>query len=72
MSVRLEQFDILKGVGIILVMFGHAIPNGFMHNWIYGFHLPLFFFCSGFFFKEKPLVDATVKDIKGLLIQSHG
>lgn len=68
MNKRFEQFDILKGIGIILVMFGHAIPNGYVHDWIYGFHMPLFFFCSGFFYKDKLLIEATVKDIKGLLI----
>lgn len=67
--VRLNQFDILKGIGIILVMFGHAISgSGFAHNLIYGFHMPLFFFCSGFFFKDKSLKESTIKDVKGLLI----
>lgn len=33
-----NQFDILRGIGIILVMFGHAISkSGFAHNLIYGF-----------------------------------
>ena len=42
-TIRLNQFDILKGIGIILVMFGHAIlGNGLIHNLIYGFHMPLF------------------------------
>lgn len=49
---RLNQFDILKGVGILLVMIGHAIStNSIVYNLIYGFHMPLFFFCSGFFLK---------------------
>lgn len=68
-TVRLNQFDILKGIGIILVMLGHAISGkGFAHNLIYGFHMPLFFFCSGFFFKDKSLKESTIKDVKGLLI----
>lgn len=69
MSSRLEQYDILKGIGIILVMYGHALPqSGFAHNLIYGFHMPLFFFCSGCFFKDKPIWSSTLKDIKTLLI----
>lgn len=68
-STRLYQFDTLKGIGIILVMLGHALPSyGFFHNMIYGFHMPLFFFCSGFFFKDKLLMDGIYKDTKGLLI----
>lgn len=66
---RQFQFDMLKGIGIILVMLGHAIPaDGFVHNWIYGFHMPLFFACSGFFFKDKPLWEGTLKDVKALLM----
>lgn len=69
MKQRLYQFDILKGIGIILVMIGHAVPSdGLIHHWIYGFHMPLFFVGSGFFFKDKPLVVSTIKDVKGLLI----
>lgn len=65
---RNTSFDILKGIGIILVMFGHVLPTGFVHDLIYGFHMPLFFFCSGVFFKEKQLWEATLKDLKTLMI----
>ena len=30
--------------------------------------MPLFFFCSGVFFKEKPIVSGTIKDIQTLLV----
>lgn len=44
----------LKGLGIILVVFGHSImANSLPHNFIYLFHLALFYFASGYFFKEK-------------------
>lgn len=58
-------------VGIILVVFGHS---GFeepiimeklkvVHNWIYSFHMPLFFFISGFLFaftnKDLTNIDYT-------------
>lgn len=69
MLKRIEQFDTLKGVGIILVVLGHVFPQtGFVHNLIYGFHMPLFFFCSGVFFKERPIWDSTIKDLKTLMI----
>lgn len=38
--------DILKGIGIILVVLGH-IYSGFGKSIIYLFHMPLFFFASG-------------------------
>lgn len=42
----LNQFDIHRGIGIILVMYEHAISrSGFAHNLIYGFsHAFVLFF----------------------------
>lgn len=45
---RISSIDILKGIGIILVMLGHALPHdSFVRTLIYTFHMPLFFWCSG-------------------------
>lgn len=67
--MRRTEFDILKGIGILLVMIGHAIPQtGFAHNLIYNSHMPLFFFASGIFFREKPLKEGVLKDVKTLMI----
>lgn len=50
---RIKWIDISKGIGIILVVLGHCnIPM----NWaiiIYSFHMPLFFFLSGYLFSIK-------------------
>ena len=56
---RYYEFDLLKGIGIILVYLGHAfhLPNlyisggiyYYIQSTIYSFHMPLFFFVSGFF-----------------------
>ena len=47
-------FDIAKGIGIFLVIIEH-MPS-FMPEWIRiyisSFHMPLFFFISGYFAKE--------------------
>lgn len=54
---RLEEIDILKGIGIILVVLGHCISGVwdtqfYSSNWIfkfcYSFHMPLFMTISGF------------------------
>lgn len=46
---RDPTFDIMRGIGILLVVLGHA---GFpFSGWIYLFHMPLFFMLSGWFFK---------------------
>lgn len=65
---RLVQFDILKGIGIILVIIGHTSLSGYPKSLIYGFHMPLFFFCSGVFYKDKPLVEQGKRSIKQLII----
>ena len=55
---RKVSIDIAKGIGISLVVLGHlndyfgaGIPGAY--KFIYLFHVPLFFFLSGLFFKEK-------------------
>jgi fucose 4-O-acetylase-like acetyltransferase len=47
MKERMHDLDVLKGIGIIMVVFGHAIPRGAVWNLIYACHMPLFIFCSG-------------------------
>ncbi len=69
---RDETIDIAKGIGIILVVIGHCAVSDsqqLMRNFIYMFHIPLFFFLSGYFFKidytEKKVLFVKRK-IKGL------
>lgn len=40
--------DVLKGIGIILVVIGHISLDNGMSNWIYTFHMPMFFALSGY------------------------
>ena len=52
MPKRIEYIDIARGIGILLVVMGHndfAAISPFMHKFIYSFHMPLFFFLSGYF-----------------------
>ncbi len=58
---RLIWADIAKGIGIILVVFAHTlVPQirannvfaGFIWIFIYNFHMPLFFFLSGYMFER--------------------
>lgn len=68
MNKRLDSIDILKGIGITLVLFGHLpIPEA-VKTWIYSFHMPLFFFCSGLFSRPKPLFTALKKDMRTTLV----
>lgn len=66
---RNQTLDILKGVGIILMVIGHSGAPIWLHNTIYSFHMPLFFIASGWFFSEKDLdkpVDYIKRKIKGI------
>lgn len=51
---RLEYIDIVKGIGILLVVLGHVTTNKEVYHFIYAFHMPLFFIISGMFLHDKP------------------
>lgn len=65
---RLIQFDILKGVGIVCVLLGHTEINDILAVQIYAFHMPLFFFCGGVFFRDRTLRETLRKSVNQLLI----
>ena len=53
---RLLYIDIAKGIGILLVVLAHNNLAGYapyLYHVIYSFHMPLFFFLSGLFFKPE-------------------
>lgn len=57
---RREDLDILKGIGILLMVYDHAINvcggydrMAFTHQYIQSFHMPLFFIVSGFLWKRR-------------------
>ena len=65
---RIEWIDVGKGIAIILTMIGHYIPYGSQfRNFIFSFHMPLFFILSGYTFKfsdnKKDVLEKTKKEI---------
>lgn len=50
---RLEFVDIAKGIGIMLVCFGHSGAEDAVISWIGGFIVPLFFILSGYMYRDK-------------------
>ncbi len=50
MKKRINWIDMLKGWGMILVMLAHAPLPEELRKYIYSFHMPLFFFISGYLF----------------------
>ncbi|WP_438866634.1 acyltransferase family protein [Pseudomonas sp. L1(2025)] len=72
MKHRWIQMDIAKGIGILLIVYGHSwfVANSLELQYpiIASFILPLFFFLSGVFFKpEQPFVEMAVRKADGLL-----
>lgn len=49
MKTRIEWVDSVKGIGMLLVIFGHFM-NSRIVDVIYIFHIPLFFIISGYLF----------------------
>ena len=64
-------FDTLKGIGICLVFIGHLLPyDGILSRFIFLFHVPLFFFVSGYFFDGDRYSDQRYflqSNIKGIV-----
>lgn len=57
-----------RGIGIILVVFGHINPTGALVVNVYGFHMPLFFFLSGMTLRREPsLAGLAARDARSLL-----
>ncbi len=71
---RIEWLDIAKGVGILLVIAGHCIPlSSPLCQWIFQFHMPLFFALSGYTFSEADgFVTTLKKKAKALLLPFLG
>jgi fucose 4-O-acetylase-like acetyltransferase len=67
-----NYISIAKALGIILMVVGHSGCPTAIGKFIYLFHMPLFFVCSGYFFKEisdRPSLFAFYrKRIKGLYL----
>lgn len=71
MNQRDNTWDAVKGIGIILMVVGHSGCPLMMHDFIYLFHMGLFFFVSGRFLKVGlggQFLKFVNKKIKGLYL----
>ena len=58
-SNRIDYIDNYRGLGIILVILGHALSGrNLIYKQIYSFHMPAFYFISGYLF---PINDFLTK-----------
>lgn len=72
MENRWVQMDVAKGVGILIIVFGHGwfVANSpeLLYPILASFILPLFFFLSGVFFKpEQPFWQTFIRKADALL-----
>ena len=63
--MRLAWIDALKGFGILLVVFAHYMLPQALDTYIFSFHMPLFFFVSGFLFNFAKYSGSAANFIKG-------
>ena len=77
---RVEWVDCAKGLGILLVIFGHGIygnpPEEVLRAMLYSFHMPLFFILSGVTYRcsrsPEEFCNKTIKAVKRLLLPALG
>ena len=70
---RIEYLDIFRSLGIIAMVMGHVGFGSEFDHFIHAFHMPMFFWISGFLFKHKSKSELTfwdlvVKKAKALLL----
>lgn len=52
--MRKSYLDDSKGLAIILMVFGHTmVSHNFVHQWIFSFHMPMFFIVGGILIGSK-------------------
>lgn len=57
MQQRNDTITIMKAFAIICMVAGHSYTGSHIEGFVGLFHMPVFFFCSGYCFKEKYLSD---------------
>lgn len=67
---RMKLFDIARGIAILLVLSGHDLAKGIIKNTIYSFHVPIFIIISGYFYKEKSLLEEIKDSFLKLVVPS--
>lgn len=60
------RFDIAKGIAMLLVIWGHTSIIG--RNFIYSFHMPVFFIISGYFFRKRETKFVISNGIRRLIV----
>ena len=65
--MRNMALDIMKAIGILLVIIGHN-TSGVGYHYIYSFHMPMFFIIAGYLWKERNIWQSLSHDLKRILL----
>lgn len=66
---RKRYIDLIKGIGIILVIMGHVnFVNSFIKEWIYLYHMTLFFFFAGLVTRQQINKEFVIKKFWTLIV----
>lgn len=69
MEERIDYLDIAKEIGIISMIIGHTMYiSNVIIQFIFSFHMPLFFILSGYFYRKRDISLSIRNDIKRLAL----
>lgn len=60
MNKRIDYFDIAKGIAMLCIIAGH-LGNDMANNFVFTFHVPIFFLISGYFLNDRLSVKEFAK-----------
>lgn len=66
---RIYWLDIARAFFIIAIVLGHIFDTGYLRNWLFSFHVPAFFFLSGYCFKyTKNMSRYLLKKVQTIVV----
>lgn len=72
LTKRNDVLDIAKGLGIMLVVFGHlTYAKDPERTLIHSFHMPMFMMLSGYLFKPRPVGSIITRGTKHFLLAAY-
>ena len=64
---RIGYIDVMKGIAILSVLVGHFITLRSVGTAIWSFHMPLFVFISGYFYKQQEFRGLLKRNLKNYM-----
>ncbi|MCQ2383849.1 MAG: acyltransferase family protein [Paludibacteraceae bacterium] len=72
MMTRDFTLDCMKGIAMLAVIGGHCCTfDTPLYHVIYAFHMPLFFILSGYFYRQKPILQSLKNDFIRLVCPAY-